>query len=351
MDTGRRNWVLLIIGIFLFAGIVIATTVITDRGITFDQGILIDVQEINLTGDPLIISDSTNNKVIAIFNDGVNEIEQIALKQSGALFGGTATSFFGDVNNFDNTNAFSRFKEVNLNAGSNASAGFIGINNINHSLSFGIGSSNFEFMNLSLNNIGAIRLRSPADMFFINDFISGWFWVSDQNDTTGFTDPRAVMDLDANGNLNILGNFTGNQLYAEGSFFQPITRQAVTPSGLFVPTSINFEESKTNGFAHPDNANFTALVPGRYKTFYSVSYLDGASQTHVFAIGLNGVFQENTATASSTSNANHVATPTGGGFVDLEIGDNLTVVTMDINNPVNTIDVGATNFNVVRIGD
>ncbi len=207
-NKSLRNFVFIFFGIILMGFMVTAQITITDRDITLTEGQIIGLNEINLTGSPLIISDSTNNKIIAIFNDDLSDVISRAFTQPSVLFGGAVSSFFGDVNNFDDVNAFSRFKEVNINNGTNASAGFIGINNINHSISIGIGSSNFQFMNLSLENIGAIRLKSPADMFFINDFIRGWFWVADQNDTVGFTDPRSVMDLDAFGNLKIIGNFT-----------------------------------------------------------------------------------------------------------------------------------------------
>ncbi len=164
-------------------------------------------------------------------------------------------------------------------------------------------------------------------------------------------DANILRDIFGGNNLDITGNFTGNQFYLEGSFFQPVNRQTVTPSGLFDPEAITFNVNKTNGFLVISNEEFQALVPGKYRIFYSVSYLDGAAQSHVFGVGLNGVFQNNTGTASSTSTANHIATPTGGGIVQVQVGDNLSVVTMDISNPVNSISVGALNFNAVRVGD
>ncbi len=470
-------------GGLLMVVLVSATTVITDKGITFDQGDIISLANITLGDEPLFFRDGPDNNIRAIFN-GNSSLALITTQATINLdISKATTSFIGDVDNFDDINAFSRFKETNINDGTNASAGFIGVNDIGNSLSFGIGSSNFEFMNQSANNIGVIRLRSPSDMFFVNDFIKGWFWVSDQNDTTGITDPRFVMDLDAKGNLGIIGNFigdgnidlagdltlgdiitfgngetidgltnnqiritgglrvegdlitignenvsgdlqvtgainnfnnlneftkitqlntnngttasagyiatndvgnsiilsiassgfeffnqsvpnfgllrlaspgdmlflndfstnwawitnisnpiiamalsptgnlsiignfsadgdanilrdifggnnlditgnfTGNQFYFEGSFFQPVNRQTVTPSGLFDPEPITFNVNKTNGFTVIGNDEFEALVPGKYRIFYSVSYLDGAAQSHVFGVGLSYYLQ------------------------------------------------------------
>lgn len=334
--------------VVLMGILVTATTVITDKGITFDQGNIISLANITLGNQPLFIRGGDNDDIRAIFN-GNSSIVLISAQDVNAST--STTSFLGDVDNFDNVNAFSRFKETNLNNGTNASAGFIGINDVGFRLSIGIASSNFEFDGSPTPNIGALRLGSPATMLFLNDFTTGWSWITDLNNTVGFQDPFTVMDVDPNGNFEIFGNFTGTQFYLEGSFFNPTSTQVVTPTAILTPAPISFTENKTNGFFHTDNQNFTALVNGTYRVFYSVSYLDGASQTHVFAVANNNIFQNSTGSFSSTSNANHVATPTGGGIIQVVAGDNLTVVTMDLGGPVNAISVGAANFNAVRVGD
>lgn len=217
----------------LFMGVLVAaTTVITDRGITFDEGNIIDLQEINLTGIPLLISDNTNNKIIAIFNDDITDIETRALSQSSTLFGGTVTSFFGDVNNFDNVNDFSRFKEVNLNNGVNASAGFVGENNIGHSVSLGLGSSNFKLANTDTPNLGLIFLSSPSDFAFVNDFSTGWQWINDEGNSTGTPIEVTQMELDHKGNLEIKGNFTGDLIQLRN--FEPKHTCNMTTTGQIV---------------------------------------------------------------------------------------------------------------------
>ncbi len=226
-SNNLRNFVLIFVGIILMGVMVVATTTISDTDIfttgdTFIGGELNINTIVNLTD--LLLQDrtlrifSSQGNVSMIFNANSSALREIA-RERGVTPGGKI-GFVGDVDNFDNINAFSRFSETNIHNGSNASAGFIGVNDVGNSLSIGIASSTFNFLNITLANIGAIRLRSPADMFFINDFIRGWVWVSDQNDTTGFTDPRSVMTLSAFGNLDIIGNYSGSgDMNITGSYF------------------------------------------------------------------------------------------------------------------------------------
>jgi len=206
---------LIVVGIFVFGYLTFvagAGTTLRGNILSYDDlGTLNKINNITLQNDSLFIR-GINNNIIALFN-----AESSALLLAAAQvpnFTGVTSGFIGDVDNFDNIDGFSRFKETNVNNGSSASAGFVGVNDINHTFSIGIGSSTFSFLNITLPNIGALRLNSPSDMFFVNDFIQGWNWVSDLNNTPGITDPVLVMNLDARGNLNTAGNFTVNNTIA-----------------------------------------------------------------------------------------------------------------------------------------
>ncbi len=203
--------------VLLFASTILvqaAGTTLRGNVLTYeDLGSLSNIEDINLQNDSLFIIDEVNGFLKAYFNvpDGDVAIpDLIDTDFPDTFFSNTSTGFLGDVDNFDSKDGFSRFKETNINNGTNASAGFIGVNDIGRSISIGIGSSNFNFLNLSLPNIGVLRLKSPSFMVFANDFFNGWLWVTDLNNGSGFTNPFTSMGLSPEGNLNISGNFTVN---------------------------------------------------------------------------------------------------------------------------------------------
>ncbi len=209
---------LILVAVFLFAFTFIvegATTTLRGNTLTYsDQGELENIKNLTVLNTSLFLFDETTQTISAIFNAKPGEIPA----QAGSMAAGNGTFFFpntsvgflGDVDNIDNTNGFSRFRERNINNGSNASAGFIGVNNIGHFLAMGIGSSNFQFMNLSLPNIGVIRLVAPSDMFFVNNFHQGFFWIANSQNESSLSDPTVLMNLDQDGNLDIMGNVSLN---------------------------------------------------------------------------------------------------------------------------------------------
>ncbi len=176
-------------------------------------GILDNTQNITVQNESLFIIDEKSGFLKAYFNlpDGASAIPNLIESQfPDSFFSNTSTGFLGDVDNFDSRNGFSRFKETNLNNGSDASSGFIGVNDIGRAISMGIGSSNFEFIDRSFPSLGALRLNSPSPMVFANDFFNGWLWVTDLNNGTNFSAPFTSMQLRPGGNLSIKGNFTVN---------------------------------------------------------------------------------------------------------------------------------------------
>lgn len=231
MKVFSTSVMLLFVIVFLSMAIVEGAGA-TLRGNTFtyaDSGTLDKPNNITLQDAPLFIIDQENGFLKAYFNlpEGEFAIPNLVnVDFPNTFFSNTSTGFLGDVDNFDNRNGFSRFREINLNNGTNAAAGFLGVNNIGRTISLGIGSSNFQFLNLSLPNLGALRLNSPSVMVFANQFFNGWLWVTDLNNGTNFTAPFVAMDLEPTGNLSIGGNFTVNN-----TITFPHTDSATTQAG------------------------------------------------------------------------------------------------------------------------
>lgn len=210
-----------------------ATTTITDQVVNSPTGVF---PVIDMPDTTLLFTDSINNRLLAIFNGNLSFNVEQAEQQVLEFNTGTIT-FLGDINNIDDIDAFSRFKETNLNNGSNALAGFSAVNDANFSVNFGISSSNFKFGGESLPNGPAIVSFSPEGFTFINALNGSWAWrTSPSSIPTRLT----VASLDEQGNFNITGNFTGKLIQISG--FEPKPDCTITTEG-----TIFYESNGTKG--------------------------------------------------------------------------------------------------------
>ena len=110
-----------------------------------------------------------------------------------------------------------------------------------------------------------------------------------------------------------------------------------------------------NGFTFSSNSNagwLTTQVGGLYKLDYSISFQrasGGASREFKTIVAINENVQENTEVHRLTGTATDVGNVGGTGFLQLAVGD---VVTILITNEDGTENAGthSTNINLVRIG-
>ena len=202
--------------LFLFTilsvALVGAVTIITDQKVDSPTA---SFSIIDMPDTLLVFTDSVNNRIMAIFNGNVS-FNQAQAEQQGLDINTGMVSFLGDVNNFDDINGFSRFKETNLNNGSFASAGFSAVNDIGHTVNFGIGSSNFNLAGEDLSNQPAILSSSVKGFDFINALNNTlWRWRVGDDNNLSTLDRTTVMELDDVGNLEIAGNYTGDNAFIE----------------------------------------------------------------------------------------------------------------------------------------
>jgi len=340
---------MLAFGILIFAGIAVATTIITDKGITFDDGNITGLRQIDLDNGPLIITDTSNGVISALFNLPLPEIVTLAATDPMPI-NVSSTSFFGDVNNFDNLNGNSRFTEHNLNNGTLATASFTANNNVGNRVAFGIGSSNFERAGINLNNNAFVALNSPGNFTFFNIFPTSWKWIANSEIPPSFNF-QEIMLLDNVGNLDIAGNFTGTQIYGEMWQFNLTNPNTITISviGEFVNIT-GYRNGTINGFDFV-NDELVAQVPGVYQVSFNVGYGDTAMTRHGFAILKKGVQMLNIGAGGVITNNNDVTTPSASGFIRLDVGDRIGLAVEDRFNPANNIEVIASNVNIVRVGD
>ncbi len=326
-------------------------------------GTLEGIQNLTTRNHSIIIRDNIDDTISAIFNAQPGELElearSMASINSSAFFPNTSIGFFGDVDNFDDIDAFSRFKETNINNGTSASAGFSAVNDIGLTTNFGISSSNFITGGAGRPNQPTIISFSPEGFNYVNFFGGGWSWID--NPSKNFTDdPRLdVMNLSENGSLEILGNFTGNQFYGEMFGFHVVTPEVISipslaivnSSGVFNLFNItNWTAGENNGFTF-FNDTLIANIAGLYNAKFGVTYTDLAQGRHVFIISKNAVAIVKTAGAGYVSNANDIRSVTGVGLIRVEEGDVLQIQVGDRFNPPTDIEVLSSSFDLIRIGD
>lgn len=193
-----------------------------DSVIYANPGELNNPTNIVLNDEPLFIFDDSTNQLKAYFNLPPDQDPSKDLLEFQPLINITesnsSTGFIGNVNNFDNINGQSRFKETNINSGTSASAAFVAENDIGFTTAFGIGSSNFQFAGTPFPNSAAVFHQSPGEFNFANGFKVGWNWIANNQSGAPFNFFQS-MSLSPEGNLDILGNITGDNLDLTGDIF------------------------------------------------------------------------------------------------------------------------------------
>ncbi len=291
MNPSKRNWILLFFGILIFSGFALATTVITDKSITFEKGDIIGLENITLGENHLFIRGGSNNAVRAIFNANASFVFQSLQAVPDLSTSFSVTSFFGNVDNFDNIDDFSRFKETNVNNGSSAVAGFQSQNDLNHTMNFGITSSTFVMGNMSLPNTGVFFSLAPGGTAFTNFLNQGYDWFTNTEDSVVSFNFSKIASLDEKGNFNISGNFIGDSFYGEMFIFNNSVPTPIASANTFV-NATPFEVGDVNGFSFNDDSLIT-VVPGKYFVSYALSYTDGNNEVFDSTIGINNAEQAN----------------------------------------------------------
>lgn len=217
MKVFNKGLILFLILLFSYVLVVTgAGATLRGNSISYESpGQIEGLANISLRNTPLVIADSVTGGLIAVFNAPSNFtaeiVSQMEVGNTTFFFPNTSTSLLGDVNNFDDINAQSRFRETNINNGTSASAAFVAVNDVGFTTAMGIGSSNFAFGGLELNNFGTIFHLSPAGFNFANGFFEGWNWIANLDDTNSSFNFSTAMQLSPGGNLNISGNLTINE--------------------------------------------------------------------------------------------------------------------------------------------
>jgi len=292
-------------------------------------------------------------KNLLIINNTGDQFEIIKNNILRLSINSTTSSFKGDLQNVDDFNGPSRYTERNINSGVNASANIILENNIGSKCMFSLGSSNYQLMGLNLSNTPGIICFVDTDFIHLNSFPVGWKWVKQKVGAVTLSmntiDYETLMEIDNDGNLTILGDFIGNQIYGEMFTNIGSTPTTFSSSGVFVPVVNDLEIGSVNGFTF-SAGNLTALFSGTYKAFYGVSYTGNNNNVIKFTMGVNGIPSSKCQTEETIDGGGITIDSDRSCFISVSSGDTVQLL---VQNTASTqsITIKEANINLVRIGD
>ncbi len=152
-------------------------------------------------------------------------------------------------------------------------------------------------------------------------------------------------------NLTVGGNIIGNSIYG-GMYINNQDGVIIDLITLNVWENItNFTNTKLNGFSFANNQSLTSQFSGVYGIDYSISFADSANSELGFVVGINGVEQNQTRSQRKIGTGGDIGNTGGTGIIELNVGDVVTLMARDENNPVADITISSSNFKIVRVGN
>lgn len=108
--------------------------------------------------------------------------------------------------------------------------------------------------------------------------------------------------------------------------------------------------SNTDGFIFIPNSTLQAQYDGLYKVSFSASGSGTANHVYHAGIQVNNTVQYNIETHFKISTGTDIITMSGGGFINLNAGDNVTLAFEDTT-LASTGTIYSINVNLVRVGE
>lgn len=156
--------------------------------------------------------------------------------------------------------------------------------------------------------------------------------------------------------LYVTGNLSANLPYGEMWFHNDTTESVTVIGSAGVYYQVEGLKGNQESFGYNVNGfefnegNLTALISGKYKVDYHITGTDGANTRWHAVIFVNNFEYENTESHERVSSITDVMQMSGSGFIDLIVGDNVSlyVKNEDTNSDLNVVSV---DVNLIRIGN
>lgn len=280
-----------------------------------------------------VLTNHPGTSLMGNINTNSEQNSSVAFTLLNHLGNGMSILKFGDNNTFGAQEAFlgnnfGNFRMTNQNQ-----------NDSNLTLGFNDGTI--------INILGDISgVNNQTDVIVLNNkfatipFLTNFFFpVIFRNDTT--------VDSD----LNVTGNFTGNQIYGGMGVSNDAGFEVDLITIDVYENITNFTSTRLNGFSFSNNQSLTAQVSGVYEVTYDVSFADTANSQLGFNVGINGVPATFTHSDRKIGTGGDVGNTGGNGIIELNVGDVVTLMARDENEPVADITISASNLKIIRIGN
>ena len=177
-------------------------------------------------------------------------------------------------------------------------------------------------------------------------------------------DPQAFLDVNGNSiikgdlyvgeDLNVTGNFTGNQIYGEMWYHNhTATTLTFVSADTWYPIFFS-SDGNVNGFTYTGGflteSNLTTQVEGLYQATYMASGSGKDNHNYFSTVLVNGVERPECSSHKTMSAGGDITTMNGNCFISLSIGDDVQVATMDYDGTGDGNYYGG-NLNLLRIGN
>ena len=215
----------------------------------------------------------------------------------------------------------------------------------------------YDGTNMIINpkEIGTGYLKIQGDVLIDEDLtITGFLYggspikVGDNFDMyqKNITNTTKITTID----LNVTGNFTGNQIYGEMWYHNhtaTVTDFAV--DGLYY--NLTFDNSLVNGFIFNDAGDYLeAILGGVYKVSWMASGSGQNNHIYYTDITINGVVEDKCEGHKKMTAGGDIVTMNGGCLVTLSASDKIKLATADIGG-TGAGDYYSSEVNLVRIGN
>jgi len=184
--------------------------------------------------------------------------------------------------------------------------------------------------------------------------------VIDEDGNVGIGTPNATHELNVNGSVNITndlyvgGNFTGNQIYGGMWYHNHTATQLSFAVDGYYYTLFMTNATHLNGFSYTGGLNVNSSLTAEVEGLYHVTYIasgDGQNNHEYYtSIFIGDINQELCENHKKMVAGGDIITQSGNCFIDLSVGDNVTVRTADIGG-TGTGNYYSANLNLIRIGD
>jgi len=156
--------------------------------------------------------------------------------------------------------------------------------------------------------------------------------------------------LNVVGNMNLTGNFSGNQFYGEiYNFSSSGVTHAIAGADAYINITTGTREGEMNGFSF-SGGKATTIVPGLYRFSHGMSFNGGNGDEYHSTVGVDGISQNKCHAVRDAGSAAKTGSVSRTCLIRLTVGN---VVTFMVENDMDADDVVIEDFNLNwwRIGN